>query len=421
MLKFLAWLLVPLISLGGFILGCWLASSPQPAWQIPINDNEELAGLTLDHTLAVLAQSNATKVQTLRGIQLRDGQQSFQQQVSTPEKSLALHLTNGPQYDLETSLLLARFNIDATERYQIARYDWTQHQQTQRYLLDRPDLIFSEIWATHSTMMALGLSVDSKPEIATEDKCYLCFWNRETTKPIAEIPIKALPVKEGISHDGSFAHVIGVRNNLNQVQLIDVQKKMVTQTLSDQIYHVSWDRDSLSFLAFSWGTSSKSCQAQRFRRDERGSFVPEWSRELQEVVHLKEISPGSPFILASSDSAKPNWRANIDQWMGDRLDFVLDRLWPAGQKFLLLDKETLQVKHRFLNHREGMGSPIVLDHGLGYLLVGQGDMEYWEFYPFSRWYPLLGLGVGILLAVLLSWRLLRHRPNLKQPSPISVQ
>ena len=101
------------------------------------------------------------------------------------------------------------------------------------------------------------------------------------------------------------------------------------------------------------------------------------------------------------------------------MDFILNRLSPEGQEWLVIDKETGDVVYRFLDGSEGMGKPVPLHQCQGYLQFSPEVMAYWTINPFARHYPILGLFVGFLLSTLLAWKLLRHAPRAtKVPSTI---
>ena len=66
------------------------------------------------------------------------------------------------------------------------------------------------------------------------------------------------------------------------------------------------------------------------------------------------------------------------------------------------------VKHDVV-HPDVLGEGLVVEH--------EDKLTCMEFYPVTRWYPRVGLGAGVLLAVGLGWLNLRRSAKI----PVALQ
>jgi len=406
----LRWLLVPLLPVLGLLAGLWLKPDPKARWEVNLGYEGHCAGLVaLDNSrcLALYRQQDLSNRQTVHeivGIDLDTGLTRFTERLPDPGPMVHIQLLPG------TTLAMYFNRLDPSVPFRL--YDWQQKQVVFRGLVREYYYKMRSV-SYHNHVLAADLGGHREGILA--------FWNDQESDLPAERLLHlhdCMDYDLQLSQNGRWAVIryafISEAGTLKQhVQLLDTLKAKVVQELSIDIKSIRWHSHDEGFLALQFDSKTRSHFLQYYRRQGEQFMALGKANPTVTGTVLKQ-SP-SPFLVIATTNSNDDIRSKVSHWLeflGPLREDVMHRLWPVSTTFNLFSIDDGQLAHRIMAPEvkyEELGSylvhPDVLGEGL--VLQQRDKLTNMDFYPASRWYPRLGLTLGIVLAILLAWLNLR--------------
>ena len=211
-----------------------------------------------------------------------------------------------------------------------------------------------------------------------------------------------------------YSTFLGSALNEPHAQLIDVSQGKVVQELPSEIMCIHWHSEGEAFLALQMDPVSHAMIWQQYIR-QGDQFVPH-GKAIPSMASTVILQSPSPFIVLASTNKNDTVRVKLQEMIKSLGEFIvdaLDRLWPVATTFHLVRINDGQLAHqitmpsidfneiqRYYVYPDELGNGLVLQHS--------SKLTNLDFYPATRWYPRLGLAVGVLLAIVLAWLNLRR-------------
>jgi len=352
-----------------------------------------------------------SKLRGIIGLSTQTGEQLFDTPLPQEllEEKVSVDSTNA-SLSLDGTTLLLNYLVPGDTRENtyshLLLYDWRKQQIIMRYRTPTDNATLDKPTHRSST-----LAVMSKHAVHR-----LMLWQDREQEPMV-LPISDRDFEFGLSDDGEMAHVCTVEANPYQLVLIDVKKRTKVQTIDGVFREVHWSADHQSFLALKFDPQTQQSVFWRYRRIE-GRYVADQKCEIAIEHPYYQSLRNRPFITVRTFTQFDPWRTKLEDWLGTRWKFIIDRFWPGGPIVQLHDVQTGRLMHRFQYPLQVFGKPfpypgVPFPHPDGYsmALCGDSTVLLWDLYPFSRHYHLLGLLIGLLCSTLLAWKLLRRSPR----------
>jgi len=412
MFKFLRWLLVPLFPIAGLIIGISLMPERKPLWRTKFDHEITPLGFAEHERYFLVAESKDNIIKSLIAMNILTGK--VEHHVGLPAELTQvkkLEFRQAELYDDSHHVFLIPNNLGWVMNEMIV-FDWLNQIVVEKYQSN-----FKNGALNNPTIRGTALAT-----LGNSNK--LIIWNILENVPVAVIAFASdrCQCNFGLNETGSLAHVMVEEKGNNRLLLIDVKKQAIVQTIPGTFQEVHWATDGRSFQAIELDLQRSSLFARKFVLGNNGysptTTSPCYFGFISEPPFLNR-----PFITLSHRNYSDPLRLKLMATLGTRFQFLLERLWPVGQVTQLLDKQTGRLLHQFVNTEQGSFNywPFPNQSGTSLVLSSGNTVVYWDIYPFSRHYPIIGLVVGLITSTWLAWRLLRNRPNPKQPSPILVQ
>jgi len=404
----LRWLLVPLLPLLGLAVGVIIMPEAKPRWNVPMGEKSHCLGMITDHDQPFLlfdqGLSLFAKAPQIEVMDLTTGETSIKR--AEDENDLS-ELARVPS----TTLALRHKTIGVHPAFRL--YDWEKHLDVHQGFL--PDANpYLESLTFHGHTLAAAVSV---PRSTVE------FWHFDEYQPTDPVVVsfpRGYRFDIQMSADEATAivrylvrPVDGSSASIFHVKVIDtLQGKIVQDMSSKHIVAVRWHPVDNSFLALQEDDTAQQLFWQRYSLVDN-SFTPSGPKVLlNKNSRLLSPSPG-PFIVLESINIDDLLRRKVLKLLGQEGQSVLNRIWPLAttvELYQTSNGELLQsitlpyVDDRFSDIKTAYPDP----NGQGVVLKQLQHYSYWEFNRTSRWYPRLGLALGIVLAILLAWLNLRR-------------
>lgn len=418
MIKFLRWLLVPLFPIAGLILGIWLMPERKPRWEVNFQDTVAVKGLGfVDEGKTLLLIE--TKVELpkhlisnnafgLIGLNVTNGEQLFR--TPLPDELLkgegVFYQNASLTADGQGILFDHRVQIDPPQDTydEIVVYRWKAQEIIKRYRSAYGNGAINWPMLRGSTMAAEG---------SAHENHNLLLWIGEEGKP-AVLPMTKPIFDFGISDDGAMIYVCAAYASPFQLILVDAKKQKVMQTIEGHFREVRWAGDNQSFLAIEYDPMQKVHFARRYQLVDKEYVADPQSKIV--IANSGNISRGKSHLTMTTSIQFDPWRTRVTSWLGDKLKFIVDQLWPEGIALQLHDDYTGQLVHRLVFPKKERGVPYVHTDGQSVAMCDSRTVSFWDFHTASQWYPIYGLVIGLLFAILLAWRLLRQQLRITNPA-----
>lgn len=405
----LRWLLVLLLPLVGLAVGLWVMPEAKPRWTVQIDEKSKCLGIVTNNNqsflLFVQGLFQDGKVPAIHGIDLTTGETSIKRAEDENDLSELAHIPG-------TTLALRHKTIGVHPAFRL--YDWEKNLDVhQGFLPAFHPYLESLTFHGHTLAAAVG-----EPRSTAE------FWHFDEYKPTESVAISfprgyrfdiQMSADEGWAIVRYLDHspVAGSSASIMHIKLVDVlQGKIVQDLSSNNINAARWHPVDNSFLALQEDDTAQQLFWQRYNLVDN-SFTPSGPRVLLNKSS-RLLSPGpSPFIVLASSNFYDPLRYQLSKLFGQQGRTILNRYWPltttielyqAGNGEML---QSLTVPHadiRFVDIKAAYPDP----NGQGVVLNCLQHYSYWEFNSATRWYPRLGLALGIALAILLAWLNIRR-------------
>lgn len=413
MKRVLAWLLVPLLPLVGLIHGIWLMPENKPHWEVSFQDNMAVKGLGFvdgGKTLLCVETKLEPGRQTISnnafgviGLDAQTGEQLFRTPFTDELlKGEGVHYANASlTADGQGILLNRRVVVDPPQDTydEMVVYDWKTQQITKRYRTVYKNGAPNWPALRGSTLAVMG---------SAHDIHNLILWNGTEDKPTI-YPLSKSVFDFGVSDDGAMVHVCAAYVSPFQLILIDAKNQKVNQTIEGHFREVRWAADHQSFLAVEYDPKQKVHVARRYQLENQQYVLVPQSEVA--IAHTGNVSRGKPYLTMTTYTQLDPWRTRIAALLGVQFKFIVDRLWPEGQVVQLHDDLTGQLLRKLVLPKDVRGDSIIHPDHQSVAMTNWRTASLWEFSPASRWYPLYGFTLGLVLASLLARRLLRQRPK----------
>lgn len=406
MLKFLSWLLVPLIPLVFLLVGQHLKSNyfVQLRWTQAFDSSIVCQGFTDHGKTLLVAETENEAVLALIGIDVENG-------VIRLRKPLPIELTRDQQLCNHLPVMTpdeSKLLFVDWKRSELLLYDWVQQQVAMKYQTGSENGTVNQPIQQNGTIIAMGASSQNGVPLMS-----LMLWDGNQTKPfVLNIPNGYLYF--GLSSHGSLAYYSTFSSSGHSLVLFDVKSKSRLQEIDGGFYEVRWAADDKSFIALRNDQNSRGFVAERFQRvDKTFQLVP--GSEVRMGHGKFNAIANRPFITLSASVHDDPVRELFAAIFGS----VIEDSWPDGQVVQLHEKHSGQLiqKLSFPKHPEGSSTPFPHVSGLGLAMTYPNSIDYWQINPTANWYPMLGLILGVVLATLLAWKLVFHQRTNRHPKP----
>lgn len=414
MLKLLRWLLVVLLPLVGLFGVWWLMPDAKPRWTTKFDHEITPLGYAEKEHLFLVAESGNNIIKSLIALDIQSGKVAHQakapvlddknvqyRQVSLYDDSHQVFLIPEPQRDGNEHLIV----FDWLNQRIIERY---QSSMSEHGALNRPV-------RRGSTLVAHG---------GRGNTLNFVIWDDAEKSPVNVIPCASAYNNFAIdlSDTGLMANVIVREPSNNCILLIDIKKQAIVQTIAGVFHEVHWASDDRSFFAVELDQKQSLLVGRKYVLGEEG-FSTKDEAVLSFGINSDPPFLNRPFITFSHRSLSDSWRIKIERVLGPHFQFILDRLWPMGQVTQLRDKNDGRLLHRFVSSASNSWYqwPFPNQSGTAMILTDGKSVEYWEIYPFHRWYPAFGLFMGLILSMFFVWRWQKRRDRSTLPGHVSKQ
>lgn len=410
----LRWLLVPLLPVLGLAIGALMMPEAKPRWYVPIEGKSNCLGIiTRNGQSSLLFHHGLSKyreVPAIHGIDLVTGDTSI---IRAEEKVDYFELARIPG----TSLALHHKTIGSHPAFKL--YDWEKNIDVhQGFLPDSNPYLNSLTYQGH-TLAATIL----------QNRSTIGFWHFNEYKPTDPVEIKFPNGNRfdiQLSADEAWAivsylvrsPVAGSSASIIHVKLVDtLQGKIVQDLSSDNIHAARWHPVDNSILALREDGTTQQLFWQRYQLV-NNNIVPRGTRVLSNKNSFVINSGSSPIIILASDNSMDPLRRKLSELVGREGQSILDRCWPVATTVDVYQSSNGEMLQSFTIPHYDVGlfdikAAYPDPSGQGVVLNCPQHYSYWEFNPTARWYPRLGLALGIVLAILLAWFNLRRTREVK--------
>ncbi|MFT3878640.1 MAG: hypothetical protein QM703_03150 [Gemmatales bacterium] len=432
MLKFLAWLLVPLLPLVGFVSAALMRETDHSLWRMNFQPNQAVSVLGYaDQGQTLLLAERPYDEKKLRagnffeaviGLNMKTGQQLYR----TPLPSLASSEDGYIAMSLSEdggTLVLSKLQRKGSHGPEV--FDW-KHNKIIKTYEDKNHGAFNEVQLHCGIMSAIA---------HWSDQIRLVTWRDDVKEPqcismLVEQQNRQSPVWLNMrcmemSQDGKRAHVYTNVGLPSQLFIFDYETRSKLQVIDGCFRGVYWSADHSSFLAIQYEAEMGQTYARKYAW-QQGKYVSDESTKTQVALQLEsELNRVGNFFAAGSWVQTNPTRLSIAKttvkYFGMRGLAVIDFLWPPGEEVNVYDCTSGQLLHQTVVPTEWYRSKFYpTSDGKAVILCRDQAVALWGLSHYSGWFPIIGLFIGILSSSLWAWRLLHHRPNLKLPSPILV-
>lgn len=416
MLKFLRWLLVPLLPLLGLFIGIWLMPLHKPRWEVTFPSEVATVGmgfvdqgktlLLIETKVELPKKFISNNAYGLIGLNAQTGEQLFRTPLSEELLKGEGVFHNSASLVADGVLLVHRVEVESAweDYHEIVVYDWKTQQIKKRYRSNASKGAINFPMLRGTTLVALG---------AAHTVHNLILWNDMEEAPTVQTFNRSY-FDFGLSPDGSMVHVCAGYEKPYQLILIDAKQKKQIQTIEGHFREVRWARDLQSFLAVEYDPKEKVHFTRRYQLVGK-QYEPDPSSKVI-IAHTGNISRGKSHLTMTTYNQFHPWRMKVTSWLGDSSKFIVDRLWPEGTALQLHDDQTGHLVHRLILPKTVRGSPFVHPDGQTVAMCDYQSISLWEFQSAARRYPLYGFLVGLLVACALVWRLVRRQRATSVPS-----
>lgn len=410
MMKIFLWLGILVAPLIGLMTGTWMMPAPELRWQT--NSTEDaLSVLGFVDQGSILLQLDATPDPTVptiltnmvvRGLDANTGAQCLQ--LPVPEELRCSWTREGyPQLTDDGSAIVFMVHQQTTPAdRRLVLYDWRKQTVLRRFRADQYQHI-------HRVNYRNGILVARATGLGNEPgKGFLLVWHGDAVEPAA-MPLDVSSTSIcNVSDDGS--HVAVIPWNGWHMQILDMKRKVLVQELQGDFKDVRWLSGHQEFLAIVQDRPNTTSFAQRFTL-RNGSYVP----EKEKVVILRvpgDLKFTSKYLLARTHTAYESWRKKMKSYLGTDLSSLLNTWWPEGSVRQLHDADTGDLLHRIVLPSTYSRSGMTANPNNNTLAVfDEEQVSLWQYPTSGTYYPLIGIGVGLLISAILFryWQLQRRQ------------
>ncbi len=414
MLKFLYWLLVPLLPFVGLLVGQCFKPERKPRWLNNYGSTIFVLGHVEEGQTLLVLEENINGEQSMSGIDTATGKTRFQLSLTTELLDAKHNQIRLAKLSSDGKRVVFVASQGSQESHQlIILFDWQKRQVAQHFKLSPNQYAISV--SLNGTL--LGVCGSSN----------LTLWNTDSPDAPNTIPWVSSPYPLQLSDDGlmvSQGHLESLGKSFeSQLVLFDLKRSRKLPAIHGQLFNVIWAADAQSFTAIGYDAIRESNVRRVFIRSN-----DDFKEVLEQDVVLGlqgNVIADQHFSIIASTEKNNLWRIKIAKALGTSFSPILDRLWPDGQTLHLFDRSTASPVQQLKLPLgvKAFSSLKINSHprATGVALSDARWITYWDFEPALAWQPVIGLFIGLMLAIAVAWRLLRQRPNLKQPSPIPVQ
>ncbi len=408
----LRWLLVPTLPVLGLIAGLWLRPVARPVWERTLEASSLCA--------SIVADEEATSLVVLRGL-LRDMGTYYYalegMDITTGKELYSTRMTRQSPVQLIAGTTLAISpDIEYVSR-RLILFDWKKNinvaelPTTQNYLQDLSlyqNHVLATVPSRYSEQDFHFWHVDNEPA-----RRMTFSLNRQAQ--ILQVQLSSLGAWASVSYSAIDETAPSGPRYVQRMQFIDTHTGKGSQQLPDDIELVNWHPEQESFLALRRDATKNQKYWQRYDYEQGQGFhaTDQIVPLIRHAQHIKQTP--SPFIVLPSLATNDPWRIKLSTWLGKAGDSWLRYLWPTSTTLTLHHRITGEelnsltvpslnlVNLRYTVHADPAGRGLILEH--------QGVFAYWEFLSLAKWYPWIGLCLGMILSILVArWNFWRVTP-----------
>ncbi len=408
------WLGILVAPLIGLMAGTWMTPEPDLRWQT--NSTEDVLRVLgfVDQgsiLLQIVAQRERTEPPTMQkmvvqGLDATTGARRLH--LPVPEE-LRCSLTREayPQLTDDGSAILFMVQPQTTPGdRRLVLYDWRKQTVLRRFRADQYHLIHRATYR-NGTLVARATGLGDEP-----DKEYLLAWHGNAIEPAA-MPHDAF--QASISNDGTRVAVIST--NDWHMQIIDVQRKVILQKFTGDFSGVRWLSGNQQFVAIVQDRPRTTAFAQRYSL-QNDRYVP----EKDQVTILRtpgDVKFSNRYLLARTHTNYEGWRKETKSYLGANLSSLLHTWWPEGSIRQLHDADTGELLHRVVLPQSYIRTGMTANPSSPTIAVyDEEQVTLWQYPTSGTYYPLIGIGLGLLISAIFFryWQL--HRRQALQNLPM---
>lgn len=398
MRKILFWFLVLILPLIGLVTGICFAPGHDLLWQYTSED-ANLLGFVDEGRTVLFLEKRSSQGLDLAGIDTTSGREAYRIPLTTEHmhpQTVWLYMTTLSS-DGKHVVLLSKHLTDS-RRQQVVLYSVQSRSVIHRFDMEPDDVVF-EIAMSGNTIAAY----------CSEGKILL----QDVTDPARKQWIPWLKGHlHGLSLDGTMHYEISSADQqiAGHLHCYDIRQQLTLTEIPLHCLLLNW----ISATHFESMTedvhgnllvSSYVRAGNTFRLDPAKERMIKASYGWNAI--FRKIMPG--FILAGYTNENHPVRTWLHSWNILPLSRLTEAVWPSTYRIDLLNRTSLQVDHRLETENGALGflsqhvRCCAVSHGLA-STIGN-SIGYWQFLPFSRFIPLIGLTMGCLVSMIL---LVRH-------------
>lgn len=423
----LRWLLVPLIPVLGFVVGWWMIPIPKPTWERTLDEYVKCIETRYDGTKSSLLLFDHRRIkegdkayQCIVGLDSTTGTELFTRKIPC-DGFTKLVVVPGTTYAL-------RWEFDAPDS--LVLYDW-EHEVVHRQLITGARL--SQIGPPQMKKNVL-VTVIGGPTLLS-----IACWRLDDRlkADVIKITSQSPMVRDlQLSSTGDWL-VTGSQLITGGagapveycVELFETKQGKKLQTLSSQIERIRWLEDADAFMALHRDEINAKQWWQKYVR-ENDSFVPAGVPIVLPRMGIVWNQDDGSHAVVVSTNINDITRNKLKGWLGKDQQWILERLWPESTILDTYRSATGELVDSLTI--PGFGSPNVFDmangtktihptpDGKGLVMQKGRQLSYWQFQPTSRWYPWIGLGLGVILSIIVARWNLRRGIAAKAPDTVLI-
>lgn len=409
------WLLVLLLPVLGLFFGRWMIPVAKPIWERTLDEYVKCIGTRTDGTTSCLLLFDQRRIkegtkafQSMAGLDWTNGAELFSRKIPC-DGFTKLVVVPGTSYVLRWEF---------SDPDSLVLFDW-EHEVVHRQLIIGARL--SQITLPSMKNNVLVAMIGGPTLFTIGCWCLGDHSKADDIKITSENPLVRDLV---LSSNGEWLLVSSQlitgapgAPSEHRVEIFDTKLGKKLQTLPGQIERICWEDKADSFMALHRDEKNNKQWWQRYVR-ENGSFFPAGAAIVLPRMGIVWNQDSGSHVVVASTNKDDAARSKLMGWLGKEQQWILKRFWPEVTLLDIYRSSTGELVESL--NIPGFGSPNIFEmangtktihptpDGKGLVLQVGRQLSYWQSHANIRWYPWIGLCLGVILSiVVVRWNLRR--------------